>query len=171
MSFTREYLESLDIETEKIESILSAYAESEIQKNVEFDHKLLEKDSEIEKIKSEFAKKENDAKRRAVLSENLKTLGYSDSATRIIVNRSDFAERLEIAENGTPTNINEVISEIQADTDFCDFTPKFEEKFTHTPSTPPANFSVKWTKEKIMAVKNTAERHKLIAENPKVFGI
>lgn len=159
MSLTREYLESLDIESEKIESILSAHAELEIQKN-----------DEISRIKADFAKKETDAKRRAVLSENLKSLGYSDSATRIIVNRSDFAERLEIAENGSPVNMEAVISEIQADADFAGFTPKFEENFTHTPSAPPANSSVGWTKEKIMAVKNTAERQKLIAENHKIFG-
>lgn len=160
MSFTREYLETLDIGEEKVEAILSAYNEAEIQKN-----------AEIEEIKSEFAKKEADAKRRALLAESLKNLGYSDTSTRIIVNRSDFAERLEIAENGTPTNMKEVIAEIQADADFSGFTPKFEESFTHKPSAPPANSSPVWTKEKIMAVKNTAERQKLIGENPQVFGI
>lgn len=160
MSLTREYLTSLDIETEKIESILSAYAEEVSLKN-----------SEIEKIKSDFAKKETDAKRRAVLSENLMSLGYSETATRLIVNRSDFAERLEIAENGTPTNMDEVISAIQTDADFCGFTPKIEENFTHTPSAPPANSSGGWTKDKIMAIKNTAERQRLIAENPRIFGI
>lgn len=171
MSLTREYLESLDIETEKVESILSAYAESEIQKNVDFDHKLEEKNSEIERIKSEFARKEAAVKRRSVLSENLKNLGYSEAATRIIVNRSDFAERLEIAENGAPINMEEVVSEIQADADFSGFTPRFEENFTHTPSAPPANSGSEWTKEKIMAVKNTAERQRLISENHKIFGI
>lgn len=167
MSLTREYLESLDIEGEKIDSIISAYNEGE----AEWDNKLAEKDIEIERVKSEFAKKETDAKRREFLGEKLKGLGYSNSATRLILNRSDFAERLEIAENGTPANMDEVISAIQADADFCGFTPKFEEKFTHTPSAPPANSSGGWTREKILSVKNTAERQRLIAENREIFGI
>ena len=167
MSLTREYLESLDIEEEKIDSIISAYNEWEAESN----NRLSEKDIEIERIKSEFAKKETDEKKRSVLSEKLKKLGYSETATRIIVNRSDFAERLEIAENGTPANMDAVVEAIQADADFGGFTPKFEEKFTHTPSAPPANLSGGWTREKILSVKNTAERQRLIAENREIFGI
>lgn len=158
MSLTREYLQSLDIEEEKIDSIISAYSEAE----AEFSRK-------IEAQQAEFAEKELTATKRTKLCENLKIMGYSDASARLIANRSDFAERLEIAENGTPTNLNEVVSAIQADADFGGFTPKIE-NFTHTPSAPPAN-SGGWTKEKILAVKNTAERQRLIAENPKIFGI
>lgn len=170
MSFTREYLESLDIEKEKIESIITAYSESEAEKTAEFRQKLDSKEKEIEEIKSGFAKKEADAHRRAVLLENLKKSGYSDASANLIVNRSDFAERLEIAENGTPVNLDAVISEIQADADFSGFTPKIED-FVHKPSAPPANANSGWTKEKIMSVRNTAERQALIAKNPRIFGL
>lgn len=170
MSLTREYLESLDIEEEKINSIISAYSESQAEKTAELRQKLESKETEIEEIKQSFAKKEADAHRRVVLLENLKKSGYSESSAKLIVNRSDFAERLEIAENGEPANIDDVISEIQADADFSGFTPKIED-FVHKPSAPPSNSNAGWTKEKIMAVKNTAERQGLIAKNPRIFGI
>ncbi|MDE6835295.1 MAG: hypothetical protein K2J39_13780, partial [Ruminococcus sp.] len=89
---------------------------------------------------------------------------------RLIANKSDFADLLATSEDGSPTNIDEVISAIQADDDFSCFTPKIE-NLSHIPANPPSNSGGGWTKEKIMAVRNTAERQALIAENRRIFGI
>ena len=165
MPVTKEYLLSLDIDEDKITAILDELGEDD-KKTAELSEKLALKEKEIEAMKTQA-----DAQhRRNVLTENLRKSGYSDSASRLIANRSDFADRLTTDSDGTPTNIDEVISAIQADEDFGCFTPKIE-NFSHTPATPPTNSGEGWTKEKIMSIRNTAERQALIAENPRFFGI
>ncbi|MDE6034565.1 MAG: hypothetical protein K2G36_01465 [Ruminococcus sp.] len=165
MPLTKEYLVSLNIEEDKITAILDEL-QNEVEKTAELSQKLAIKEKEIEEMKTQA-----DAQyRRHLLKENLRKSGYSDSASRLIANKSDFANRLMTDSDGKPTNINDVISAIQADADFGCFTPKIE-NLSHSPATPPTNTGEGWTKEKIMSVKNTAERQALIAENPRIFGI
>ncbi|MDE6671468.1 MAG: hypothetical protein K2K16_04650 [Ruminococcus sp.] len=165
MSVTREYLVSLDIEEDKITAILDEL-QNDIEKTAELSQKLAVREREIEEMKSQA----DFVHRRNLLTENLEKSGYSASSARLIANKSDFASRLMTDDDGTPTNMEEVISAIQADADFSYFTPKIE-SLSHTPATPPANSGGGWTKEKIMSIKNTAERQALIAENPRIFGI
>lgn len=165
MPLTREYLVSLDIEEDKISAILDEL-QVDTEKTAELSQKLAVREKEIEEMKS----KADTIRRRTLLTENLEKSGYSASAARLIANKSDFADLLLTGDDGTPTNVNEVISAIQADADFSYFTPKIE-NLSHTPATPPANSGGGWTKDKIMAIKNTAERQALIAENPRIFGI
>lgn len=140
--------------------------------NDDFKSKYDSKVQELETLKSEYVAKETVAKKKNTLSAQLKSLGYSDSATRLIVNRSDFADKIEIGDDGKATNIDSVITEIQSDSDFSGFTPQKTES-NHIPSNPPANSGSAngLTKEKIMSIKNTAERQKAIAENPELFGL
>lgn len=144
---------------------------SEFEKD-DFKSKYESKVQELETLKSEYTAKETAVKKKNTLSAQLKSLGYSDTATRLIVNRSDFADKIEIGEDGKATNIDSVITEIQSDSDFSGFTPKKEDS-AHIPSNPPANTGGTggMTKEKIMEIRNTAERQKAIAENPELFGL
>ncbi|MCM1315134.1 MAG: hypothetical protein NC205_01015 [Prevotella sp.] len=165
MSVTREYLMSLDIEENKISAILDEL-HADTEKTAELSQKLAIREKEIEEMKSQS----DTIRRRTLLAENLEKSGYSASAARLIANKSDFASQLMTGDDGSPTNVDEVISAIQADADFSYFTPKIE-NLSHSPATPPSNSGGGWTKDKIMAIKNTAERQALIAENPRIFGI
>ncbi len=138
----------------------------------DFKSKYDSKVQELENLKSDYAAKESATNRKNVLSKKLKNLGYSDSATSIIVNRSDFPDKIQLDENGNATNIDDVITGIQNESDFAGFTPH-KDNSAHMPSNPPGNNgkSNSMTKEKIMSIKNTAERQKAISENPELFGL
>lgn len=93
--------------------------------------------TEYEQFKADTTAKEKAAARRTALSEQLKTAGYSDSATRLIL-RNGFADSVELDESGKAVNLDTVVKSIQADADFASFTPKVEDT-SHNPATPPAN--------------------------------
>ncbi|RPJ78365.1 MAG: hypothetical protein EHM20_04090 [Alphaproteobacteria bacterium] len=65
----------------------------------DFKSKYDSKVQELENLKSDYAAKESATNRKNVLSKKLKNLGYSDSATSIIVNRSDFPDKIQLDEN------------------------------------------------------------------------
>lgn len=127
--------------------------------------------NELELLKKEAAAKELATAKKTALTEQLKKTGYSERATRLIL-RNGFADDVEIDDSGKATNLDSVISTIQADSDFSGFTPKVTDN-NHEPATPPQNTGGKKaiTKDEIMAIRNTAERQQKIAENPELFGI
>lgn len=128
-------------------------------------------EADIEKMKQENAERETNAKTKKALADYLKEQKYSDFAIKNI-NRNDFHKSVKFDENGNATNLEEILKTIQSDEGFSGFTPKATEN-VHTPSTPPTNNVEKpaMTKAEIMAIKNTAERHQKIAENPSLFGM
>ena len=128
--------------------------------------------AELEKLKTEYATKETVASKKSRLTEQLKAAGYSETATRLIVNRSDYASKIELDKDGKATNLDAVIKDIQADSDFSGFTPEIKET-KHTPSNPPANTGGKKTLtwEDIDKIKDIGERQKAMAENMDSLGI
>lgn len=128
--------------------------------------------AELEKLKTEYATKETVASKKSRLTEQLKAAGYSETATRLIVNRSDYASKIELDKDGKATNLDAVIKDIQADSDFSGFTPEIKET-KHTPSNPPANTggkkSMSW--DEIDKITNTEERQAAMAQNMDALGI
>lgn len=127
--------------------------------------------AEFEKLKTETSAKETAARREAALRAELRAKKYSDEAASIIFDsKRDFAAKVELGEDGTATNLSKIMDEIES------AYPQYKPQSTTNssqPATPPANGGGKpaITKEEIMAIKNTAERQKKIAENPDLFGI
>jgi DNA repair exonuclease SbcCD ATPase subunit len=127
---------------------------------------------QLEELKTEYATKETVANQKAKLTEQLKAEGYTDTATRLIVNRSDYASKIELDKDGKATNLDAIIKDIQADNDFSGFTPEVKEE-KHTPATPPQNTGgkTKMSKSDIMSIKDDAERQQAIKDNLDVFGL
>lgn len=123
-----------------------------------------------EKLESDVAAKETAAKKEAALTAAAKKAKYSDDAIAMILDsKRDYAGRIEFDKEGKPTNIDAILGEIA--TDRPSLTPKVTETH-HTPATPPANNGAgKPTKDEIMAIRNTADRQRAIAENPELFGL
>lgn len=123
-----------------------------------------------EKLESDIAAKETAAKKEAALTAAAKKAKYSDDAISMILDsKQDYASRVEFGEDGKPTNIEDILGAIA--TDRPALTPKVTESH-HTPATPPANTGAKKpTKDEIMAIKNTTDRQRAIAENPELFGL
>lgn len=124
----------------------------EVKKNLEAANKKIEtaeKDdykgkyeavqAEYEVLKSDVKNEKIKSVKKSALSDKLKSLGYSDTATRLIL-RNGFADDIELDEKDNATNVDSIISNIQADSDFSGFTPKVTET-SHTPANPPANNS------------------------------
>lgn len=124
----------------------------EVKKNLEAANKKIEtaeKDdykgkyesvnAELEILKSDVKNEKIKSVKKSALSDKLKSLGYSDTATRLIL-RNGFADDIELDEKDNATNVDRIISNIQADSDFSGFTPKVTET-SHTPANPPANNS------------------------------
>ena len=127
--------------------------------------------TELELFKKEVATKEAATIKKTALTEQLKTAGYSDRATRLIL-RNGFADDVELDDDGKAKNLDDVIKSIQADSDFAGFTPKVSTT-TATIDTPPANVgggkAMTW--DDIDKIKDIGERQKAMAENMKALGI
>ena len=127
--------------------------------------------AELEMLKSETAAKETATAKKAALSEQLKTAGYSDRAMRLIL-RNGFADDVELDDSGKATNLDDVIKSIQADRDFSGFTPKTDDS-THNPATPPTNTgsakAVTW--EDIDKITDTEQRQAAMLKNAEALGI
>lgn len=122
--------------------------------------------ADLEKLKNDYATKETVANQKSKLKEGLKAAGYSDASQRLIVNRSDYASKIEFDKDGNVTNLDAIIKDIQADGDFSSFTPKVETE-KHTPANPPANSGGKkaMTWDDIDKIKDIGERQAAIAAN------
>lgn len=125
--------------------------------------------SEKEKLESEISAKETAVRKDKALSEMLRSKNYSDEAVKLIVNKGGYRDRIELDKDGKAKNIDDLFSDIQ--TDFSMLVPK-ESVSDGSPAKPPANSGGKnVTKDSIMAIKNTSERQRAIAENPELFGL
>jgi hypothetical protein len=127
--------------------------------------------AELEMLKSEFAAKETATAKKAALKAELKKENYSDRAVNLIL-RNGFADDVEIGEDGTATNLADVVKAIQADSDFSGFTPQVTETKVNL-ETPPANAGGKkaLTWDDIDKIKDTDARQRAMAENMEALGI
>ena len=127
--------------------------------------------AELEMLKSDAAAKETATAKRTALKDELKKTGYSERAMSLIL-RNGFANDVEIDEEGKATNLEAVIKQIQADSDFSSFTPKVTEKKLELEN-PPANTGGKkaMTWDEIDAISDTEERQAAIAANMESLGL
>ena len=127
--------------------------------------------AELEMIKSEAAAKETATAKRNALKGELKKAGYSDRAMSLIL-RNGFADDVEMDEEGNASNLEAVIKQIQADSDFSSFTPKVADTNLKL-ETPPANTGGKkaMTWDEIDAITDTEERQAAIAQNMEALGL
>lgn len=123
-----------------------------------------------EKLESEIANKETNAKKDNALKTFLESKQYSDDSIKIIVGKGGYTDKIELDENGGIKNADNILADVQ--NDFSLFTPKVNSQ-TANPSTPPANSGGKtaMTKADIMKIKDTAARQKAIAENHELFNL
>lgn len=123
-----------------------------------------------EKLESDIANKETNAKKDNALKALLKDKKYSDEAAKLIVRKGGYTDKIELDENGGVKNADSILGDVQ--NDFPMFTPKISNQVVN-PATPPANSggAKKPTKEEIMNIKNTEERQRAMAQNMELFGI
>lgn len=123
-----------------------------------------------EKLESDIANKETNAKKDNALKALLKDKKYSDEAAKLIVRKGGYTDKIELDENGGVKNANSILGDVQ--NDFSMFTPKISNQVVN-PAAPPANSggAKKPTKEEIMNIKNTEERQRAMAQNMELFGI
>ena len=126
-------------------------------------------DKEFKEYKQTVAdEKSRDAKTKAYL-EILKDVGITDEKDIAVVMKYVNVDALEVDDDGKLSNAKDIVKEVKTDWG----------KFVTTTSTqganvanPPSNNggnSAK-SKEEIMAIKDTAERQKAIADNHELFG-
>lgn len=166
-------LTEVQAELEKVKKDLeTANKTIETANKEDYKGKYEKANADLEKLKNDYATKETVANQKSVLKGGLKAAGYSDASQRLIVNRSDYASKIEFDKDGNATNLDAIIKDIQADGDFSGFTPKVETE-KHTPANPPANSggknSISW--DDIDKIKDTAERQKAMIENMESLGI
>lgn len=123
-----------------------------------------------EKLESDIANKEANAKKDNALKALLKDKKYSDEAAKLIVRKGGYTDKIELDENGGVKNADSILGDVQ--NDFSMFTPKISNQVVN-PAAPPANSggAKKPTKEEIMNIKNTEERQRAMAQNMELFGI
>lgn len=128
--------------------------------------------ADLDKIKADNAERETTEKSKSALSDYLKKHNYSESAIRMIRNKSDFHKSVQFDDGGKATNLADVLKAIQADEDFAGFTPETKQT-SHTPATPPANAGGKpaMTWEDIDKITDDKERQEAMAQNMEALGI
>jgi hypothetical protein len=187
MAFTRKALQAMDIDADKIDSIISLHMETvnalkeelvTVKKDFDVYKADSEKDiakakSEAEKSAKEYAdykaeteKKADNDKRAADYRKIIKDNGIADKYIDSVLKVSALSE-IEYDKEGNIKNADAIGKSVKEN--FSDFIPSVNIKGADTP-TPPKNTAGKQTKEDILNIKDTTERQKAIAENHELFG-
>ena len=197
MSLTHKALSAMGIEPEKIEQILEMHRETldsikadkdkaleeikglkeEADKVAELQKKLVKLEDVSEKystLKNEYdeyknkqTEKETKAAKTKAYKDMLKEIGVSEKRIESVLRVADL-NAIELDENGSLKNVDEL--KTQAKEEWSDFIVSEGVKGAKTP-TPPANTGgTTKTKKEIMAIADTEERQKAIAENHELFG-
>lgn len=200
MSITRSWLKGIGIEAEKVEAIIEAHTEvttrmqaeidelkpfkedakklpkvqkelneatEKIAKYEENEKKYKDEHQAFEDFKKEVETKEANAKLKDAYKALLRANNVDEKRYDAILKVTNFAD-LKLDDKGKFENEKDLNEAIKAD--WKDFIVKTESKGQEVEN-PPANGGNKMTKEQIMAIKDTGERQKAIAENPELFGI
>ncbi len=121
---------------------------------------------DFETYKNDIAAKETKAIREDAYTELLKKAGISEKRLKSVLKVSDI-DNLEMVD-GKFKDENSIVEGIKAE--WADFITTTETHGAST-STPPANNGGgTLTKDEILAIKDTSERQKAIAENHELFG-
>lgn len=199
MAFTRKWLSALGIEADKVDEIVKAHAETvdalkeEIDKYKTDAEKLesvvKERDSlkeavkkdkteefqkKYEEIKSEFDNFKTDVKNKEIKASKtnayrslLKEAGISEKRLDSVLRVTDLS-KVEFDEENKIVDADKVTEAIKDE--WSDFIVSKGKQGANVPNPPANNGGGVKTKEEIMAIKDTAERQKAIAENHELFG-
>lgn len=200
MALTRKMLKAMSIEDEKIEQIIEAHTETVtglkdeisglkadaeklegVQKELDALKDNVEKDAdknpwkvkydalkeEFESYKAEETAKATKAQKEEAYKAILKECGVADKRIAAVTRVADI-DSIELDKDGKIKDVDKLKESIKEE--WADFIPTEEAKGAET-ATPPANSGGKKTKEEILAIKDTTERQKAMAENHELFGI
>lgn len=197
MSLTRKMLKAMGIEEEKIDEIIEAHTETvdrlkdevktlkadnetlktakkelddlKAKGNDGYEDKYKTLKKEYEDYKTDIEKKQTHAEKETAYRELLKEAGIKGKYIDTIIRaEQSVIDELKM-KDGKIEDVESLIN--SAKTNWNDFVGTIS---THTAKvdTPPANNGgTTRTKADIMAIKDTAERQKAIAENPTLFGL
>jgi len=199
MSLTRKMLKAMGIEDEKIDQIIDAHTETvealkadrdkfkedadklpEVQKKLDDAKAAAEKDGKdpfkvkYEAIKEEFAnfkkdieEKETKSRKEAAYKALLKDAGVSEKRIDSILRVTDL-EEAKLDADGKFENASELKKSIKEE--WSDFIVTNGKQGADTPNPPPSGSGKAYKdRAEIMAIKDTAERQKAIAENMNLF--
>lgn len=200
MALTRKMLKAMGIEDEKIEQIIEAHTETVDALKDERDsfkgdsEKLASVQKELNALKEEAAKddgknpwkvkydavkeefdnykaeqtaKATRAQKEEAYKAILKECKVADKRIAAVVRVADI-DSIELDKEGKIKDADELKKSIKEE--WADFIPTEETKGAEV-SNPPENTGGKKTKEEILAIKDTTERQKAMAENHELFGI
>ena len=193
MAFTRSFLKALGIEDEKIEAIMGEHVAvtdainkqrddykqeadkaADLQKQLEgikggedFKTKYEDEHKAFEDFKKKAAEDAEAAKVRAAYRKLLIDEKIGEKRLDSILKVTDFT-KLKLDKDGT-TLQNEAELRKSIGDEWGEFRTTVTEKGANV-ETPPATGVSKMSKEQILAIKDTGERQKAIAENLNLFG-
>lgn len=199
MSLTRKFLSAFGIEEDKVDEIIKAHTETvdalkeqrdtykkdaekltAVQKELD-DMKAAEekggKDTykvKYEALKEDFdnykkqqAAKETHAKKEEAYRNLLKEAGVSEKRIDAVLRVSDV-DSIEFDDDGKVVDSAKLKKAIAEE--WSDFVVKEDTQGANTATPPTGNGKVYKSKDEIMAIKDTNERQKAIAENHELFG-
>lgn len=193
MALTRSFLRGMQLSDEQIGAIIEAHADtvnalkderdaekdkaSKIaeeldalkEKGGEWQERYEKEHSDFESYKKEQSEKANKDAIKDAYRNLLKECGVSEKRIASVMKVSDLSD-VSLDKEGKLKNVDKLTESIKADwSDFITSTKTEGAKV----DTPPTNSGsrVVMSKEQIMAIKDSAQRQRAIAENPEVFGI
>lgn len=123
---------------------------------------------EFEAFKADTEKAASKAAKENAYKALLKETGILEKHIDKVLKVSDL-DSIELDKDGKIKDVDALKKSIKEEWD--DFIPQDKGIQGANTSTPPANTGGKKTKEEILAIKDTAERQKAIAENINLFGV
>ena len=200
MALTRKFLTALGIEADKIDEIITAHSETvdalkeqrdqykadaekvgtlteecnKLKEQVKNDKTEVYK-AELDKVKEDFKQykadvegKEVKANKAKAYKELLKEVGVSEKRFDAILKLTDLS-KIEFDDENKVKDADKVKDSIKSE--WSDFISTTNTKGADTKNPPSNTGGGAKTKEKIMAIKDSAERQAAIIENHELFGI
>ncbi|MBD5103485.1 MAG: 2-hydroxyacyl-CoA dehydratase [Ruminococcaceae bacterium] len=189
MALTRKMLKAMGIEDEKIDQIVEAHTETvdalkqqcedlkdkaanfdSVQKELNELKKTAETGvdwkGKYEKLQAEVESKDRQTAVTSAYKKMLLEIGIPNKLADSIIKGTDLS-KIKLDKDGGIEEAKKLADEVKAE--WADYIPVKGEK-REAPDTPPMQSKTKMSKADIMAIKDTAERQKAIAENSELFG-
>lgn len=199
MALTRKYLQSLGLEDETVDKIITAHTEvtsalkderdaykadaeklTEVQKELESTKKMIPEDGKnpwkvkYDAIKEEFDSYKTEIEVKQTAESKIKAIKAMLKEIGISDKRIDAVAKvtdLDSIEIDKDGNIKDSDSVKESfKNEWSDFIPSESVKGADTPNPPTNTESPTMTRKEIMSIKDTTERQKAIADNHQLFG-
>lgn len=193
MALTRKFLSALGIESDKVDEIISAHAETvdglkeQLKQYKDSAEKLPKVQEELEKLKetaknsgdydklkkdfddykAEVEQKETLAAKKSALAKLAKDAGLSEAGVSKAVKYADW-DKIELDDKGEIKDAKAQIKSLREE--WSEHIVKTETKGADTATPPGSAGKATMTKEQIFAIKDVTERQKAIADNHELFG-